>query len=48
MRPDNVVAVRAAADDICAREASMFAEMAKGTKMSVVLCGNYEHMLRND
>ena len=48
IRPENAIAVLAAAEDICAREAAMIAEMAKGTKMSEVLGGNYEHMLRND
>ena len=48
IRPENAIAALAAAEDICAREAAMIAEMAKGTKMSEVLGGNYEHMLRND
>jgi regulator of RNase E activity RraA len=46
IRPENVAVVLAAAEDICAREAAMIAEMAKGTPMSDVLGGNYEHMLR--
>jgi len=48
IRPDSVDAVLKAAEDICAREAAMIAEMAKGTAMSEVLGGNYEHMLRKD
>ena len=48
IRPENVAAVLASAEDICAREAAMIAEMAKGTKMSAVLGGNYENMLKKD
>lgn len=43
--PDDVAEVLAAAEMICAREAAMIEEMARGTKMSEVLGGNYEHML---
>lgn len=46
--PDKVAAVLEAADMIVAREAAMIAEMAKGTPMSQVVGGNYEHMLRKD
>lgn len=46
IRPENVAAVLRAAEDIAAREAGMIAEMAKGTRMSDVLGGNYEHMLK--
>lgn len=48
IRPENVGAVLATAEDIVAREAAMIAEMARGTKLSDVLGGNYEHMLRKD
>ena len=48
IRPENAARVLAAAEDICAREAAMIAEMAKGTKMREVLGGNYEHMLKKD
>lgn len=48
IRPDDVAAVLAAAESICAREAAMIEEMARGTKMSEVLGGNYEYMLTKD
>lgn len=48
IEPDNVEAVLVTAEDIAAREAAMIAEMAKGTPMSAVLGGNYEHMLKRD
>jgi regulator of RNase E activity RraA len=48
IRPDDVERVLAAAEDICAREAAMIAEMAKGARMSEVLGGSYEHMLKKD
>ena len=43
--PDQVDAVLESAEMICAREAAMIAEMDRGTTMSDVLGGNYEHML---
>lgn len=46
--PENVEAVLGAAETIAAREAAMIAEMVKGTRMSEVLGGNYEHMLKKD
>lgn len=48
IRPENVAAVLATAEDIVGREAAMIAEMARGTKLSDVLGGNYEHMLKKD
>lgn len=48
IRPENVTTVLATAEDIVAREAAMIAEMARGTKLSDVLGGNYEHMLKKD
>jgi len=46
--PANVNAVLQAAEAIVAREAAMIAEMDRGTAMSAVLGGNYEHMLSRD
>lgn len=46
IRPDDIAAVLQAAEDICAREAAMIAEMATGAPISAVLGGNYEHMLK--
>jgi len=46
--PSRVAEVLAAAEAICAREASMIDEMNRGTRMSDVLGGNYEHMLARD
>lgn len=46
--PGDVERVLAAAEDITAREQAMIAEMAKGTSMSAVLGGSYEHMLTKD
>jgi len=46
--PDRVADVLAAAEAICAREAAMIDEMARDTRMSDVLGGNYEHMLARD
>ncbi len=48
IRPEEVARVLATAEEICGREAAMIAEMAKGTKMSEVLGGSYEHMLKKD
>jgi len=48
VRPDRVADVLAAAEAIVAREAAMIAEIGKGTRMSDVLGGNYEHMLEKD
>ncbi|MDB5682825.1 MAG: demethylmenaquinone methyltransferase [Sphingomonas bacterium] len=48
IRPGDAEAVLAAAEAIVAREAAMIAEIAKGTAMSEVLGGNYEHMLEKD
>lgn len=46
--PADVAAVLGAAEGIVAREAAMIAEMARGTVMSEVLGGSYEHMLSKD
>lgn len=46
--PHNVAAVLEAAESICAREAAMIAEMAKGTTMGEVLGSKYEDMLKRD
>lgn len=48
IRPDKVAQVLAAAEAIVAREAAMIAQIGKGTRMSEVLGGNYEHMLEKD
>lgn len=48
IRPQTVEAVLAAAEAIGAREAAMINEIGRGTRMSEVLGGNYEHMLRED
>ncbi|MDB5717933.1 MAG: demethylmenaquinone methyltransferase [Sphingomonas bacterium] len=48
IRPGDAEAVLAAAEAIVAREAAMIAEIGKGTAMSEVLGGNYEHMLEKD
>jgi len=48
VRPDKVSDVLATAEAIVAREAAMIAEIEKGTPMSIVLGGNYEHMLQKD
>lgn len=46
--PDSVSEVLATAEAIVAREAAMIVEIGKGTAMSAVLGGNYEHMLEKD
>jgi regulator of RNase E activity RraA len=46
--PTAVADVLAAAEMICAREAAMIEEMARGGTMAEVLGGNYEHMLARD
>jgi regulator of RNase E activity RraA len=48
IRPGEVHAVLATAETIYAREAAMIEEMGRGTKMSEVLGGNYEHLLAKD
>lgn len=48
IRPSNVARVLEAAEEICAREAAMIAEMDRGARMSDVLGGAYEHMLKKD
>jgi len=48
IRPDMVAQVLTAAEAIVAREAAMIAQIGKGTRMSDVLGGNYEHMLEKD
>lgn len=48
IKPGDVAAVLEAGEMIVSREAAMIAEMAKGTPMSEVLGGNYEHMLKKD
>lgn len=48
IRPVDVDKVLQAGEAIVAREAAMIAEIAKGTAMSEVLAGNYEHMLERD
>ena len=48
IRPENIDAVLAGAESICAREAAMIAEMVRGTRMSEVLGGSYERMLKKD
>lgn len=46
--PRDVSAVLETAEAICAREAAMIETMARGTTMSDVLGGDYEHMLAKD
>jgi regulator of RNase E activity RraA len=46
IQPANLDAVLEAAEDICRREAGMLAEIERGTRMSDVLAGNYENMLK--
>jgi len=46
--PAQVEQVLAAAEQIIQREAAMIAQLDKGTAMSAVLGGNYEHMLEKD
>ena len=46
IQPTNLDAVLEAAEDICQREAGMIAEIERGTRMSDVLAGNYENMLK--
>jgi len=48
IRPENVANVLAAAEAICARETAMIADMSRGARMSDVLGGAYEHMLKKD
>ncbi len=48
IKPGDVDAVLETGEMIVAREAAMIEEMAKGTPMSEVLGGNYEHMLKKD
>ena len=48
IRSEHVERVLAAGEAIIAREALMIAEIAKGSALSVVLGGNYEHMLEKD
>lgn len=48
IKPADVESVLATAEMIINREAAMIAEIAKGTPMSMVLGGSYEHMLKKD
>jgi regulator of RNase E activity RraA len=48
IRPADIERVLAAGEAIVAREALMIAEIAKGSAMSAVLGGDYEHMLEKD
>ncbi|MEO9132537.1 MAG: RraA family protein [Sphingomonas sp.] len=48
IRQDSVAKVLEVAEMIVAREAAMIEQIARGSRMSEVLGGNYEHMLQKD